>query len=331
MADTNMPPAHAPSRARRRPTPVQPRRSVLMIGSEALPFSKTGGLADVLGALPQALARLGGTSRWSCRDIAGRPAASSSIASTLRIGGYHADVGFFEAPLGDGARALLDRRADAFRSRLSCTNSRSGDYPDNARRFARAGARGARVRRARSGAAPTVVHAHDWQAGLAPVYLKTFYATHPAARRHAASCSRFTTWPIRGCFEPDWLPRLDLPWSLLTIEAAGVLGKDQLSQGRHQLRGRHHDRQSAVRRGDSDAGVRLRVRRHSSRARAADLVGILNGIDTEQWDPARDPFLPKPFSARRSLGKARVESAPCSSSYGLPADERSARAVRSSA
>src|SRR6185503_14238580 len=81
--------------------------SVLIIGSEAVPFAKTGGLADVLGALPPALARLG----W---DVTlALPKYQGIVADRLRehfpvtVGGYSADVQFFEAPLGDGARAIL--------------------------------------------------------------------------------------------------------------------------------------------------------------------------------------------------------------------------------
>ena len=148
---------------------------MLIIGSEALPFSKTGGLADVLGALPPALARLG----WDATVVlpryrggdAGRPAGAFS----LTVGGQTHDVALYEAPL-DGARAILVDVPALF-DRDGLYGAGNADYPDNPRRFAFL-VRAALEYAARAPAAPSVVHAHDWQAALAPVYLKTRYAAH---------------------------------------------------------------------------------------------------------------------------------------------------------
>src|SRR5215470_98002 len=153
--------------AKRRPT-----RSVLAIGSEAVPFAKTGGLADVLGALPPAIARLG----WAVTLVLPRYRGvdSGSLVDTfpVSVGGYTRDVGFFEAPLADGVRAVLIDCPDLYdRDELYAPRGAT-DYPDNARRFAVL-VRAALERAARQAAPPSVVHAHDWQAGLAPVYLKT--------------------------------------------------------------------------------------------------------------------------------------------------------------
>src|SRR5690242_17397657 len=87
--------------------PSDHRRSVLMIGSEAFPFAKTGGLGDVLGALPAAIARLG----WDVTLFV--PRYRDTVDGKFRerfgltIGGYYTDVSLFEAPMGDGARATL--------------------------------------------------------------------------------------------------------------------------------------------------------------------------------------------------------------------------------
>ena len=110
------------------------RPSVLMIGSEALPFSKTGGLADVLGALPQALARLG----WDVTLVVPRY-RESHVGELidrfdLRVGGMTADIGMFEAPLGPARALLVDEPTLYDRDHLYGTET--GDYPDNPRRFA---------------------------------------------------------------------------------------------------------------------------------------------------------------------------------------------------
>jgi len=158
------------------PTDGTPAPSVVMIGSEALPFSKTGGLADVLGALPQALARLG----WDVTLAVPRYRESRGGELVdrfdLRIGGVTADIGIFDAPLGPARAILVDEPALYDRDRFYGTDT--ADYPDNARRFAVL-VRAALEFEIRRGRRPTIVHAHDWQAGLAPVYLKTLFATHP--------------------------------------------------------------------------------------------------------------------------------------------------------
>ena len=127
----------------------------------------------------------------------------------------------------------------------SCTGSARPTIRDNPRRF------GVLVRAAlefagRQATPPSVVHAHDWQAGLAPVYLKTLYASHPTL---GGTPSVFTIHNLayQGLFPPDWLPRLDLPWDLLSARATGVLGKDQLPQRRHRRRRSDHDGQPEIR------------------------------------------------------------------------------------
>src|SRR4029453_11642162 len=104
-----------------------------------------------------------------------------------------------------------------------------GDYPDNARRFGLL-ARAAFEFVARRGRRITVVHAHDWQAGLVPVYLSTTYASH---RVLGGTASVFTihNMAYQGLFEPDWLPRLDLPWSLLTTDRLEYWGRISFLKG----------------------------------------------------------------------------------------------------
>src|SRR5881392_3338406 len=88
--------------------------SVLIIGSEAVPFSKTGGLADVLGALPPALARLGWDVTLVTPRYRGVTAGTLAARFPVSVGGYTREVGFYEAPMGDGARAILVDCPDLF-------------------------------------------------------------------------------------------------------------------------------------------------------------------------------------------------------------------------
>jgi starch synthase len=292
-------------------------RSVLIIGSEALPFAKTGGLADVLGALPAALARLGWQVTLVLPRYRGVTAGGEVDRFALRLGGRPIEVGFFDAPLGDGARALLVEAPELY-DRSTLYGDSTGDYPDSPHRFGVL-VRAALEFAARAGVPPSVVHAHDWQAGLAPVYLKTRYAAHPIL---GGTPSVFTIHNLayQGVFTSDWLPRLDLPDSLLSLERLEYWGGISFLKG-----------------GINDAEVITTVSRQYAaeiqtaefgcgfdgilRRRAADLVGILNGIDTQQWDPARDPFLPAPYDAD-DLSNKRAAKAAVLSRYGLPRNDR---------
>src|SRR5215468_7456659 len=109
-----------------------PKRSVLMIGSEALPFSKTGGLADVLGALPPALARLGWSATAVLPRYRGVDAGIFVESLSVSVGGFTRDAGFFDAPLGDGARAILVDCPELF-DRPALYGIGNDDYVDNAR------------------------------------------------------------------------------------------------------------------------------------------------------------------------------------------------------
>ena len=280
-------------------TADHPRRSVLLIGSEAQPFAKTGGLADVLGALPPAVQRLGWDATVVLPRYRGVSAGVLADAFPVSIGGYTRDAGFYEAPLADGARAVLVDCPELYH-RAGLYGVDNTDYPDNPRRFAFL-VRAALEYAARRGTGPTLVHAHDWQAGLAPVYLKTLYAAHPVL---AGTPSVFTIHNLayQGVFEPDWLPRLDLGWDQFAIDRLEFYGHISLLKG-----------------GVNDAGVLTTVSpRYAEeiqtpafgcgfdgvlRTRAGALVGILNGIDTREWDPAHDAFLPKPFDADDLSGK----------------------------
>ncbi len=289
--------------------------SVLIIGSEAVPFSKTGGLADVLGALPPALARLGWTATLVTPRYRGVTAGTLTATFPVSVGGYTRDVRFYDAPLEDGARAILVDCPDLY-DRDALYTSGGADYPDNPRRFAVL-SRAALEWAARSGAVPSVVHAHDWQAGLAPVYLKTLYASHPAL---GGVPSVFTIHNLayQGLFESDWLPRLDLGWDQLSIDRLEFWSRISFLKG-----------------GIVDSRVITTVSRTYAqeiqtpefgfgfdgilRARSADVVGILNGIDTRAWDPASDAHLPEPFDAHHLEAK-RASKRAVLARYGLPVD-----------
>jgi len=296
-------------------TPSGKRPSTLIIGSEVQPFAKTGGLADVLGALPPALDRLGWDATVAVPRYRGVTAGALVDAFPVTVGGYTRDAGFFETPLAGHARALLVDCPDLY-DREALYGVDAGDYPDNPRRYAFL-ARAALEFAARRGTVPSIVHAHDWQAGLAPVYLRTLYAAHPMLGG-MPSVLTIHNLAYQGVFAADWLPALDLGWELFTIDRLEYWGRISFLKGGvleadfiTTVSPRYAEEIQTPELGFGFDGI--------LRARRADLRGILNGIDTREWDPPHDPFLPAPFDVKDLSGKRDAKIA-LLKRYGLAAD-----------
>jgi starch synthase len=295
--------------------------TILMIASEAVPFAKTGGLADVARALPLALGRLGHQVILALPRYRGIGVTRDPLLTlAIQLGQRQHTVRVYEQPLGPNARAwLVDEPALYDREGLYSTSD--GDHPDNPRRYgllARAALEGVRA----AGIRPDVLHAHDWQGGLAPVYLKTRYARDPML---GGLPSVFTIHNIayQGRCDPTWLPELDLGWDLFRPEAlefwyqvsllkAGIVFSEKITT----VSPRYAQEILTPEFAFGFEGV-VAARRH-------DLVGILNGTDTETWNPAADPFIPRPYTAADRSGKIAAKRA-LLDAYGLPSDEAAIR------
>jgi len=286
--------------------------SVLMVGSEALPFSKTGGLADVLGALPLALGRLGHqvtlvTPRY-------RHTEAHGVATTIQVplpGG--GDTKVIEQPLAEGVRVVLVDRPELY-DRDSIYGM-GGDYPDSPRRFGFL-CRAALEYAIQSRETFDVLHSHDWQAGLAPVYLRHRYAGHP---RIGAMASIFTIHNLayQGSFAPDWITQLGLPPEVLGLGAMEFWGQISFLKG-----GINYSR--LVTTVSPTYAREIQTKEYGAgfegvlAARAQDLFGVLNGIDTDRWDPSRDPYLPEPYD-EHSLEKKLASRRELLETLGMPA------------
>ena len=290
-------------------------RSVLIIGSEAVPFAKTGGLADVLGALPAALTRLGWDVTVAVPRYRGVSAGSLIDTTAITVGAFTRDVGIFEAQLGEGARAWLVDCPELF-DRETLYGANGIDYPDNPRRFAFL-VRAAFEHAVRVGRAPALVHAHDWHAGLAPVSLKTLYKSHPVL---GGTPSVFTIHNLayQGIFDADWLPRIDLGWDQLATDRMEYWGSISFLKGAINdaelittVSPRYADEIQTPELGFGFDGI-LRRRR-------SDLIGVLNGIDTAEWNPGDDRFLPQPYNVDDMSGKAAAK-AEVLSRFGMARD-----------
>ena len=285
---------------------------VLMVASEAIPWAKTGGLADVLGALPQALARLGHSVDVVIPRYRGISAGTAIGHVTVELGGRTSDAPIFAHEV-DGVRMLFVDQPQYF-DRPALYGEGNRDYGDNPERFAF-------LARAALDWASTqprydVVHAHDWQAGLVPVLLAR--ASH-AALRGVPAVFTIHNLAYQGSFPPEWLPALGLGWDLMRVDALEFWGRISFLKG-----GISFSRvittvspRYAMEIQTPEFGFGFDgILRHRSR----DLVGILNGIDYDQWDPARDSHLPAPYSASNLQGKGASKRAVLET-YAIPVTE----------
>jgi starch synthase len=268
--------------------------SILMVGSEVLPFSKTGGLADVLGALPIALGKLG--LRVTVVTPKYRGVHAQGVARTIRVpgvGGAISETRLVELALAPNVKVVLVDRPELY-DRDSIYGA-GGDYPDSPRRFGflcRAALEYA-IQATAEDAPFDILHGHDWQAGLAAVYLRTRYGSEPKLRR-MASIFTIHNLAYQGSFAPDWLAPLELGPEMMAIDAMEFWGQMSFLKGGIAF----SDLITTV---SPTYAREIQTTEYGAgfegilAARSRDLHGILNGIDVDRWDPRRDPFLPEPY------------------------------------
>jgi len=262
---------------------------IVFAASECTPFAKTGGLADVVGALPRELARLG--HRVSVyipfytrvrKFIEGEPRyAIRSITIPFRF--YNRFVGIVDGGVRDGVQYLFVDCPELF-DRQELYGPNGGDYTDNAERF------GLFCRTVLEAAkllgVPQVFHVHDWEAALVPVYLRNTYASDPLLRG-VATVLTIHNAAYQGKFAPATTEQLLFPWDLFTMDKleqfdrfnflkGGVVFADLLTT----VSRKYAEEIQTAEFGEQMEGI--------LHMRAADLRGILNGVDYSMWDPATD-------------------------------------------
>jgi len=305
--------------------------SMLLAASEIVGFAKTGGLADVAGALPVALAKKGhrtaailplyNSVRYGKNKIF---PTDHTLAIRLgdRIIGAKLYRSFFadtDVPVFLVENQEFFERDDPTQGRTIYQYTNFGgdkvDYPDNALRyifFCRA------VMEAipHIGFAPDILHANDWQTGLLPVYLRELYRHRPATAR---TRSLFTIHNIayQGTFPPDVLPTAGLDWRLFNFQQLEYHGKlNFLKAGIafadwvNTVSPTYAQEIQSPYFGRGLEGL-LSERRHR-------LNGIVNGIDYAVWNPATDPHLAAPFDADHIQPGKAVCKAALQQELGLP-------------
>ncbi|HEX9418110.1 MAG TPA: glycogen/starch synthase, partial [Methylomirabilota bacterium] len=287
------------------------RLRVLLVASEASPFAKTGGLGDVAGALPRALRALGHDVRVLIpryRGVERHAAAIRTIVPRLEVPVGDRRVG--AALLGtetSGGVPVYFLEQDQYFDREGLYGEGDADYADNCERFVFfcRGALEALIALdgiERDGWRPQVVHANDWQTGLLPVYLRTLYRDHPAL---ASIATAFTIHNLayQGVFWHHDMPLTGLGWDVFTPAGIEFYGKINFLKGGLVF----SDLLTTVSR---TYAAEIRTPEFGNgldgvlEERSADLYGVVDGIDYEQWNPAKDHALARPYSAGEPEGKA---------------------------
>jgi len=282
---------------------VPQRLRILLVSSEVEPFAKTGGLADVAGALPKALAALGHDVRVLMPKYRGveRHTALVSALPTLRIplADRHAEGALLEGRLG-GSVPVYFLANDHYYDRDQLYTTPDGDYWDNCERFIFL-CRGTVEAVRALGWPPQVIHANDWQSGLIPVYLATLYRDDPVC---AEIATLFTVHNLayQGIFWHYDMPMTGLGWDLFTPAGIEFYGKLNFLKGGLVFSdilttvSRTYARE--IQTPEFGCGLEGVLRE-----RSASLHGVVNGIDSEVWNPETDPEIPKRYTADDLEGK----------------------------
>jgi starch synthase len=272
---------------------------ILFVASEGLPFSKTGGLADVVEALPKALVEMGHEVsvvlpryRATRANTVVVPSMTIPAGETLRF------PAVADGTVIAGVRYFFVDDPEYF-DREELYGEQGRDYPDNAARFGEFCRVAIEI--AKHIWPPDVIHCHDWQAALVPVLLRTLYATDPLVQKIPVVFT-IHNMGYHGQFSRATLAEIGLPENLFRMDALEFYGKVNFlkaglvfSDFLTTVSPRYAKEIQTAEFGHGLDGV--------VRDRAADLRGILNGADYSIWSPERDTLIAARYSAKDLSGK----------------------------
>ena len=291
---------------------------VLSVASEAVPLVKTGGLADVAGALPAALAAKGVE---VTTFIPGYPAVLKALGKAKAVHSWDALLGekarLLAGKIGGYPLLVLDAPALFAREGGPYADPSGRDWDDNWRRFAAFARAAADIAGgAVQGRSFDLVHAHDWQTGLVPAYLRLAPLT---GGRAVPSVITIHNMAFQGYYPAEIFPQLGLPpaaWTVDGVESYGGVGflkaGMQLADAITTVSPTYAGEIRSVEFGMGLEGLVL--------ARSNRVHGILNGIDTAEWNPASDPHLVSSYTAGKLAARAKNKRA-VEQEFGLDRDD----------
>ena len=291
---------------------------ITFAASEGVPYSKTGGLADVIGALPKAVAALGHDvtvflPRYKQTRLKQERIAIANLTIPMQEyllfcqivdGGKHEGVQFY----------FVDHPEFTFRDGLY--GDSRGDYADNAERFAMFAR--AVIESSKRFGVPDVFHVHDWQTSLIPVLLRSSYS-YDADFAHTRTVLTIHNIGYQGLFPNSVMPKLLLPWSLFTMNGLEFYDKVNFLKGgivyADYVTTVSRTYAKEIQTYEYSFGLADTVRKKRDR-----LIGIVNGVDYSEWDPETDRYIPTKFSIDDLSGKAKCKLA-LLEEYGIPNDK----------
>lgn len=291
----------------------------LHVASELYPLLKTGGLADVAGALPPALIERGADVRVLLPGFPAVLAGLSELRTIAQLGRRFdaPNVSLQQGTLAENGLVIYVIHADSLYDRPGnpYLDEQHVPYGDNAQRFALLGWIAAQLAQHLDPAwAPQIVHAHDWHAGLAPAYLRA--AERQQGRALARSVFTVHNLAYQGIFPAHLFAELGLPadffhmhgiefYGQLSFLKAGLFYSDRITTVSPTYA---REIQTLAQGGGLDGLLRYRTH---------DLSGILNGVDYTVWCPGTDPLLAQHYTAARPSGKHACKAA-LQKRFGLP-------------
>ncbi len=272
---------------------------ILFVASEGLPFSKTGGLADVVEALPKTLVALGHEVAVLLPLYRNTKVGTVAVPSlTIPMGDAVRFPAILNGGTQRGVRYYFVEDPEYF-DRDHLYGVAGKDYPDNAERFAEFSR--AAIEFCKKVWMPDVIHCHDWQSALVPVLLRTQYQKDPEV---ADLPVIFTIHNMgyHGTFPRDVMKKIGLPDSLFTIDTMEFYGRVNFLKGAlvfsdylTTVSPKYAQEIQTPEYGHGLDGV--------VRSRAQNLVGILNGVDYAVWSPEKDKLIAAKYSIKDLTGK----------------------------
>jgi starch synthase len=277
---------------------------ILFVTPEAVPFAKTGGLADVAGALPKFLRALGCELKvvmpyYRTVKESGLPLQYLGQEIEVPMGDETLKADIYQGQMGEDIPVYFIGR-DEFFDREHLYSTPRGDYFDNAERFTFF-SKAALLFCQFMSFSPAIIHHHEWQTGLIPAYLRSIYQNHPLFSQTAVA---FTIHNIayQGVFKKEKFPLTGLPmemynpegiefWERINFMKAGIVYADVINT----VSQKYSEEIQTPEFGYGLEGI--------LKKRKGDLYGILNGVDYQDWDPSYDPYLIARYNSRDLLGK----------------------------
>jgi starch synthase len=294
--------------------------NILFAAAEVVPFAKTGGLADVAGALPKALKAMGHDVRvvmpryaivdkekYNLTHVEGALGVPMGSQGTLWAGVYEGVIPSSDVP-------IYFIEYDLFFARKGLYDEDGFAFNDNDQRFIFFSKAVMELSK-KLDFHPHIIHANDWHTGLIPLLLKNTYA-HEAVFEHTATVLTIHNLQHQGHFDKSAMEIMDISWSEFHPFSLESLGGVNLLKGGIA----HCDGLTTVsakyaqeiQTAEFGWGLEEHIQGHAHK-----LVGIVNGIDYEEWHPAHDPYIEAPYNPEDLAGKGACKRA-LQNSFGLP-------------